>query len=67
MGRFRFILRVENLCTSVSRMFELVVTGKPILEAAPDEITFSSPAPAQAPASRTILVWQYLGESALHT
>ncbi|MBZ5609101.1 MAG: hypothetical protein LAP38_12640 [Acidobacteriia bacterium] len=56
MGRFRFSVRAWNACASATRAFELIVTGKPILEATPDEVTFSCRTPAQAPAPKTILV-----------
>jgi hypothetical protein len=39
-GRFPFTVRVGNGCGSRIRAWELEVTGKPILEASPDEILF---------------------------
>ncbi|MCX6626189.1 MAG: hypothetical protein NTW28_00980 [Candidatus Solibacter sp.] len=56
MGLFHFVVLARNVCTAVPVSLQLLVTGKPILEAAPDEIAFSCPSPAQSPAPRTILV-----------
>jgi len=66
LGAFDFTVRAENRCFSTSRPFQLVVNPKPILEAAPDEITISCTR-GQAPTLKTILVfstWQNLAYSA---
>lgn len=55
-GRFHFTIRAMNNCAVVSRAFELVVMGKPILETGPDQVSFSCQTPAHAAAQRTILV-----------
>jgi hypothetical protein len=56
VGRFRFVVLAKNVCTAVPLTLQLLVTGKPILEASPDEIAFSCPSPVQPPAPKTILV-----------
>src|SRR5579859_7679061 len=38
MGVYRFVVRAESSCTSAARQFELVVTGKPILEVSPETV-----------------------------
>jgi hypothetical protein len=55
-GRFRFTIRVGNGCSSRTRTIELSVTGKPILLASPDQITFSAQTTGQKTPPRAILV-----------
>ena len=55
-GTFQFTIRAANDCASISRTFELLVTGKPILEAGPDQVSFSCSNTAQTPAPKRILV-----------
>jgi Putative Ig domain len=40
MGHFRFTLRAANACSTDIRMYDLLVTGKPILMAFPSRIDF---------------------------
>jgi hypothetical protein len=47
---------VGNGCSSRTRTIELEVTGKPILQASPDQITFTTTVTAQNPAPRAVLV-----------
>ncbi len=56
IGLFHFTIRAENLCAVATRAFEMTVTGRPILEAAPDEIAFACLTHGPAPAPKTILV-----------
>jgi hypothetical protein len=55
-GHFRFIVRASNGCSSRTRTLTLEVTGKPILQASPDQITFTSKVAGQKPAPRAVLV-----------
>jgi hypothetical protein len=55
-GRFRFTIRVGNGCSSRTRTLDLEVTGKPILETSPDQITFTAKVTGQNPAPRAVLV-----------
>ncbi len=55
-GNFRFTVRTGNGCISRTRNWEVEVTGKPILEASPEQITFTSKAPGEKPAPRSMLV-----------
>jgi hypothetical protein len=56
MGLFRFIVRAENPCGTDLRALELLVTARPILRAAPEQLTFESRASGPAPEVRTIRV-----------
>jgi hypothetical protein len=40
MGHFRFTLRAANVCSSDTRTYDLLVTGKPILMVYPPRIEF---------------------------
>jgi hypothetical protein len=55
MGLFRFRIRASNTCASITREFELLVTGRPILRAVPEKIEFSVSAD-DAPQSNTMLI-----------
>jgi hypothetical protein len=55
-GHFRFTVRIRDGCTSRTRMFELEVTGKPILQASPDQIAFTAKVSGQKLAPRAFLV-----------
>jgi hypothetical protein len=55
-GHFRFTVRVGNGCSSRTRTLALEVTGKPILQASPDQITFTTKVTGQKPAPRAVLV-----------
>jgi hypothetical protein len=55
-GHFHFTVRLRNGCSSTTRMVELEVTGKPILQASPDQITFTTNVTVQKPAPRAVLV-----------
>jgi hypothetical protein len=55
-GHFRFTVRIGNGCSSRTRTLDLEVTGKPVLEASPDQITFSAKVTGQKPAPRVVLV-----------
>jgi hypothetical protein len=66
LGVFDFTIRAQNRCFSVLRPSRLVVSPKPMLEAAPDEVAISC-IHGQAPTARTILVfstWTNLAYSA---
>jgi hypothetical protein len=39
-GRYGFSVRAQNTCASAVKRLELVVTGKPILRALPEEVAF---------------------------
>jgi hypothetical protein len=56
MGLFRFVLRAENPCGSDTRALELLVTARPILRAAPEQLTFEWRANGPPPEVRTIRV-----------
>lgn len=55
MGRFRFTIRAGTICAAALRPFELVVTGRPILDVASNEIAFAV-GTAKDSMSSTVLV-----------
>ncbi|MEI9972949.1 MAG: hypothetical protein WDO73_13345 [Ignavibacteriota bacterium] len=55
-GRFQLTLRASNDCSSAVRPVELVVTGRPILRALPEEITCEYRAGEAAPAPVAVQV-----------
>jgi hypothetical protein len=55
-GRFQFSVRASNNCSSLVKAFELIVTGKPILRAFPEELTCEYRAGAAGPATLTVQV-----------
>jgi hypothetical protein len=55
-GSFRFTVRTGNGCSSRTRTFDLLVTGKPILLASPDQVTFATKTAGQKPSPRAVLV-----------
>jgi hypothetical protein len=55
MGLFRFWIGARNTCASSIRVYELLVTGRPILQAVPEEIAFTV-SPDSPPVSQTSLI-----------
>jgi hypothetical protein len=55
MGLFRFWIGARNNCTTTTREFHLLVTGRPILRAAPKRIEFRV-SPDSPPEGQTLLV-----------
>jgi hypothetical protein len=55
MGLFRFWIGARNTCSSTTRGFELLVTGRPILRAVPERIEFTIPAD-RPPESQSVLI-----------
>jgi hypothetical protein len=55
-GRYGFSVRAENTCASAVKGLELVVTGKPILRAVPEEVAFVHRAGQAGPAPLTVAV-----------
>jgi hypothetical protein len=56
IGLYKFTIQAAGGCSAVSRLFELAVAGRPILEATPGAITFFCRTAAQTPAPKLILV-----------
>jgi hypothetical protein len=56
VGTYRFSLRATNACGAVQQEFELKVTGKPILRAAPEQLEFECKAGGPAPAEQVVQV-----------
>lgn len=56
IGRFRFSLRAANSCSSAVKTLELIVTGKPILRAFPEEFFVEYHAGQSRPAPLTVEV-----------
>jgi hypothetical protein len=55
MGLFRFWIGARNTCASTIRVYELLVTGRPILQAVPEKIAFTV-SPDSQPVSQTSLI-----------
>jgi len=55
MGIFRFWIGARNMCASTTRAFELLVTGRPILQAVPERIDFTV-SPDGQPDGQTVLI-----------
>lgn len=56
IGRFVFVISAHNACAAVGRTFELVVTGRPILEVTSGDITFKCGTSAGTCGAKTVLV-----------
>ncbi len=56
MGTYHFTVRAASRCGVAVRQFELVVSGRPILRAVPDELVFEYRAGGAAPKASNVLV-----------
>ena len=56
IGKFQFSVRASNACSAAEKEFELIVTGKPILRAFPEELTCEYRVGGAGPAPLTVLV-----------
>jgi len=56
VGRFQFTIRAANQCIAVEKNIELFVTGKPVLDAAPAELTFEYHVGSALPKARMVVV-----------
>lgn len=56
IGTFRFRIRIANDCAATERGFVLVVTGKPILRAYPESLTFHMRTGRDLPPTQSVSV-----------
>lgn len=56
VGRFEFTIRAANQCIAIKKTIELFVTGKPVLDVSPGDLTFEYHVGGALPKARVIQV-----------
>ena len=56
VGRYRFAIRAGNLCAADEREFDLIVSGRPILRAVPEELVYEYKIGGPDPQPQNVLV-----------